>query len=136
MVEGSGRRGRSRRGLPQYGPALRRLLEQEGWQQDEFGLRLGYADGTMISKILAGEQLPPLEVALEIAQLLHTSVEGMCGLAPPGTTVHHHHAPGEVQVTVSNPGLVVFDKYAREDVDAWVAAWSRLRDQGPERPAG
>jgi transcriptional regulator with XRE-family HTH domain len=134
MLEGGMRPGRRRRGLPQYAQTLRRLLAQEGWQQDELGRRVGYADGTIISKYLAGEQLPPLEVALEIARLLHTTVEAMCGLGEAGTTIHHHHAPGEVQVTVSNPGLVVFDKYAREDVDAWVAAWSRLRAQGTEEP--
>jgi len=34
------RRGRSRRGLPLYGPTLRRLLVQQGWSQEELGQRL------------------------------------------------------------------------------------------------
>jgi hypothetical protein len=47
---------------------------------------------------------------------------------PQGTTIHHHHTPGEVRMWVSNPGVVVLGNYSPQDIERLLESWGRMRD--------
>jgi transcriptional regulator with XRE-family HTH domain len=131
MDKAGGRRSAASRQVHQgaFGRLVRVFRERAGLTQVQVAARLGVSQAA-VAQIERGQASPSLELADALARVLHTTVDELLG-GPPGARVVHYHVPGEVQVTVSNPGLVVFGKLAREELDAWVAAWQQMRAAPP-----
>jgi putative transcriptional regulator len=136
MGQHEGRRSAASKQLSQvaFGRLVRVFRERAGLTQTQLAARLG-ASQAAVAQIERGQASPSLELAAALASVLHTTVDELLG-GPSGARVVHYHVPGEVQVDVTNGGLVVLGQYGPKAIEQLLQSWRRGQERGDAPPSG